>query len=261
MGSGKSKKESANLSDKSKSAKADGPGADNESLRRTVLDPFKKSSTVSVVREDDSAKKALAAVNKLTAFPKTIKDRQNNAEALNEYNKEHEDDLFGDSSSKKSKATLLKGSTKTLLNHSDTDSENEVSVHSARTPLSAYMRRGETEKTPKILDPNSPVVYNPAGYQNQAYIHKRVSDNAKDARQAKKHRLKSAMVHRVTSRAQMDSQVEQSSRVIRDMTQGNSRNSQEDEEEEDDDWFNQSGEDISPRKALSGPAAGLLAFL
>merc|ERR1711864_47520 len=217
MGSGKSKKESANLSDKSKSAKADGPEADNESLRRTVLDPFKKSSTVPVVREDDS--------------------------------------------SKKSKATLLKGSTKTLLNHSDTDSENEVSVHSARTPLSAYMRRGETEKTPKILDPNSPVVLNPAGYQNQAYIHKRVSDNAKDARQAKKHRLKSAMVHRVTSRAQMDSQVEQSSRVIRDMTQGNSRNSQEDEEEEADDWFNQSGEDISPRKALSGPAAGLLAFL
>ena len=78
------------------------------------------------------------ATSRILLNPKTIKDRQNNIEAVEEYNKNHEDDIFEDIKSKGKKPLLKK---KNLLEDSDSKDKNEVSVHSAQTPLSAYMRK------------------------------------------------------------------------------------------------------------------------
>ena len=105
---------------------------DNESLRRVVLNPFKRASEKSV---NEPASKGVGDIlKKVSAKPKTVKQRIQNVEALKEFNENHEDDMFGEpvTTSKSS----LKFSKSTLLSQDpDSDSDNDISVHSARTPV------------------------------------------------------------------------------------------------------------------------------
>jgi len=209
------------------------------SLRRTVIDKFRRSkSQVQEANIGDKETDSLKVLSKISLNPKTIKDRQQNAEALAEYNKDHEDDFFSEGVSKGQK--LLKQKKKPLLNASDSESENEVSIHSARTPTSAYMRKKslDTDKTPMTLAPKSPMHdYDRQGFQNRAYIHKKIAENAEDARKLKRMKLKTAVVSKVVSRARMDAMIDESSKVIRDMTAEDAGSKGDDEDDGAEDWF------------------------
>ena len=109
------------------------------SLRRVVLNPFRKKPVPSA--EKEAAKKPTKDIGeilkKVSANPKTVKQRLQNAEAFKNFNEDHEDDLFEEQSSARAGSGLLKTTTKsTLLSQDpDSDSEAEISIHSARTPV------------------------------------------------------------------------------------------------------------------------------
>ena len=108
------------------------------SLRRVVLNPFRKKSAPP---EKEAAKKPTKDIGeilkKVSANPKTVKQRLQNAEAFKHFNEDHEDDLFEEQSSARAGSGLLKVTTKsTLLSQDpDSDSDAEISIHSARTPV------------------------------------------------------------------------------------------------------------------------------
>ena len=80
------------------------------SLRRTVLDPFKKTKETLPLPKV-ATKNTEEILSKVTVKPSTVKQRMQNAEALNEYNENHEDDIFGTGLPKeKVKKPLLKKS-------------------------------------------------------------------------------------------------------------------------------------------------------
>ena len=77
----------------------------------------------------------------------------------------------------------------------------------------------DTDKTPMTLAPKSPMHnYDRKGFQNAAYIHNKIAENAEDERKLKRMKLKTAVVIKVVSRARMDAMIDESSRVICDMT-------------------------------------------
>ena len=119
---------------RSKAKKAPAAKEKEEPLRRTVLNPFKKLATASDVSNKDPAKdKDVGEIlKKITAKPKTVKQRLQNVEALQEYNDNHEDDVFDEPVKKVTKTSTLA----TLLSQDqDSDSDQDISVHSARTPV------------------------------------------------------------------------------------------------------------------------------
>eukprot|EP00092_Neocalanus_flemingeri_P036847 GFUD01040108.1.p2 GENE.GFUD01040108.1~~GFUD01040108.1.p2 ORF type:complete len:277 (+),score=65.25 GFUD01040108.1:1051-1881(+) len=231
--------------------------------RRTVLNPFKK-----VVVEKDlplpvrKHKKSTEEIfQQMSANPKTVKQRQQNAKALVEYNENHEDDIFGEPVTSKAKLPLLKPSNKkTLLSQdSDSDSEQDISVHSVRTPIASYFgKRGSRtttpmlnhDRTPGILIQDSPLIaVNGGGFQAQAYIHKKVAEKANDSRKLKRRKFATALVSKFVSRSQADRMVDQSSQVINTVTNhtANIQEGGEDEENDQvDDWFDDDQEAIDP---------------
>jgi len=239
-----------------------------ESPRRTVVNPFKKSEeSVPACKPVKSTEDILRRVS---ANPKTVKQRQQNAEALKEYNEDHEDDIFGEPLQTMSKPSLMKPSTKTLLaEDSDSDSEHDISLHSARTPVTSYFGKNglrsttpmlNKDKTPGILFQDSPIVsVDKEGFQAQAYIHKKVAEKARDSRKIRKHKLTKALVSKVVSRTQADKMVDESSQVINTITNHTAEMSQteDDDDEEGDDWF----EDVQEKNLSCDPGAGLLELL
>jgi hypothetical protein len=119
------------------------PHKANNSLRRVVLDPAKvlhpaASSQPSAPKATKSAEEIL---QKISSNPKTVKQRQQNVDAMNEYNEDHEDDLFADRLAVKSKGSLFKSSARTLLPDSDTEGEQDVTLCSAKTPVTGGFLR------------------------------------------------------------------------------------------------------------------------
>merc|ERR1719470_261254 len=240
------------------------------SPRRTVLNPFKRIGSQEGLPVRKPVKSTEDIFEKVSANPKTVKQRQQNAEALKEYNENHEDDIFGQPLTTISKPTLLKASTKSLLNQdSDSDSEQDISVHSARTPMTSYFGKNglrtttpmlNQDKTPGILFENSPLVsVSGEGFQAQAYIHKKVAEKAKDARKLKKNKLANALVSKVVSRTQADKMVDESSQVINTVTNHTAGSTRDEAEEGDeaDDWF----DDDQETNLSCDPGAGLLELL
>jgi len=233
-----------------------------------VENPFKRrSEDVEPVRK--TVKSTDDIFGKVSVNPKTVKQRQQNAEALKEYNEDHEDDIFDAPAPSISKPSLLKPSTKTLLaEDSDSDSEQDISLYSARTPMTSYFGKNalrsttpmmNQDKTPGILFQNSPLVsMDNEGFQAQAYIHKKVAEKAKDARKVRKHKLASALVSKVVSRTQADKLVDESSQVINTITNHTASLSQIGEgDDEEDDWF----DDVQEKNLSCDPGAGLLELL
>eukprot|EP00092_Neocalanus_flemingeri_P036853 GFUD01040114.1.p1 GENE.GFUD01040114.1~~GFUD01040114.1.p1 ORF type:complete len:1103 (-),score=286.31 GFUD01040114.1:106-3414(-) len=236
----------------------------NESLRRTVLNPFKR-----VELEDPPVRNIVKSTEdifeKMSANPKTVvKQKQQNVDALKEFNENHEDDIFDEPNKSKSKSTLLKPSTKTLLSQeSDSDSEQDISVHSARTPMTAYfgksgLRTMNQDKTPGILTQDSSVAtVNGEGFQAQAYIHKKVAEKAKDSRKLKRNKLATALVSKVVSRSQADKQVDQSSQIINTVMNHTANTAHDEEEDQAGDWFDLDLS-LSNIHLSCDPGAGLL---
>ena len=227
-----------------------------ESPRRRVLNPFRK---VDPGREPCRGKQVQSAeelIGKVTANPKTVKQRQQNFEALKAFNKYHEDDLFGG---------IVGPSTKTLLKPSlveeDSDSEQDISVHIARTPLAAYQKKSGVKSTtpllnydrtpPSLLSPDSPLVF-AAGFQVQAYIHKKVAQKTKDMR--KKSKSATALAD-IVSRMQSQRMVDESSQIISRLTNPSSACNADEEEEGPDEWFEE------PKKLSCDPRAVLMGML
>jgi len=241
-----------------------------DSPRRTVLNPFKKIASAEDLPTRKPVRSTEDIFEKVSANPKTVKQRQQNAEALKEYNENHEDDIFGEPITSRSKPALLKPSTKTLLSQdSDSESEQDISLHSARTPMTSYFGKNSLrsttpmlnqDKTPGILfQEDSPLVaVNGEGFQAQAYIHKKVAEKAKDARKMKRHKLASALVSKVVSRTEADKIVDQSSQVINTVTNHTANTRDEAEEgDEGDEWF----DDDEETNLSCDPGAGLLELL
>jgi len=239
-----------------------------DSPRRTVINPFKKSEESVPARKP--VKSTEDILRKVSSNPKTVKQRQQNAEALKEYNEDHEDDIFGEPLPTMSKPSLMKPSTKTLLaEDSDSDSEQDISLHSARTPVTSYFGKNglrsttpmlNKDKTPGILFQDSPIVsIDKEGFQAQAYIHKKVAEKARDSRKIRKHKLTTALVSKVVSRTQADKMVDESSQVINTITNHTAEMSQneDDDDEDGDDWF----DDVQEKNLSCDPGAGLLDLL
>jgi len=238
------------------------------SPRRKVMNPFKNVENVETVNIIKPVKSMEDILEKISANPKTVKQRQQNAEALKEYNENHEDDIFGGSSKPASKSTLIKSSTTLLSQDSDSDSEQDISVHSARTPMTSYFgsRRGlalttpmlNQDRTPGILTQDSPIVPVPVNgerFQNQAYIHRKVAEKMKVSRNLKRHKLASAL--KVVSRTEADKMVDESSQVINTITNHTASLAEVAEEvEESEEWFDDDQENLS-----CDPGRGLMELL
>lgn len=222
----------------------------DSSLRRVVLDPARakavlpKSAPPPPPKPTKSTEEILA---KMTTNPKTVKQRKANMEAMEEYNENHEDDLFGGANitAVKSKGNLFKPSSKTLLADSDSDDDQDVTLCSAKTPVTAYLDNKERRerlldhmKTPAelVMQTLSPMLPRPTKFQQAAFVQKRLVEKKKEARLEKRARLTSALASK--SKAQVMAEVDQSSRMISQLTQG-SRPSQSSIPEEDDveEWF------------------------
>jgi len=213
------------------------------SLRRVVLNPkkvLKKSEQPSQPKVTKSTEDIL---KKMSSNPKTVKQRQQNAAAHAELNENHEDDVFSDPLAGKSKSSLFKPISKNLLEDSDSDADQDVTVCSAKTPVAAYIaNKGLRElmlaqdKTPgEVMAAPSHLARNSATeFQQQAFIHKTIAERKKEERAAKKQKINSALVSK--SRAAMDKMVDQSSQVISNLTSRPSLGVVG-EDEEADDWF------------------------
>merc|ERR1712218_659637 len=188
---------------------------------------------------------------KISVNPKTVKQRKANMDAMEEYNENHEDDMFGGGASitaVKSKGSLFKPSSKTLLADTDSDDDQDVTLCSAKTPVTAYLDNKERRerlldhmKTPaELVQTLSPMMPRPTGLQKASFVQRKLVEKKKEARLEKRARLTSALASK--SKAQMTAEVDQSSRMISQLTQG-SRPSQGSIPEEDDaeEWFNNSG--------------------
>jgi len=224
-----------------------------------VLNPFKKISESTVI-EHQPTKDVGEILKKVSAKPKTVKERIQNSEALKEFNENHEDDVFDIPTQKSSVLGNLKVSTKsTLLNQDpDSDSDQDISVHSARTPVTAYfgkssLRDLNADRTPGIFaQPDSPTVLTTNnGFQRQAYIQRTLSERNKVERKKKKNALVSTL-NTVSSRNKMDKMVDQSTKVIETMGKHVARKSVDEEEEEEDDWFgDDDDQENDPTKMLN----------
>jgi len=222
------------------------------SLRRTVLDPFKKTKET-LPQPKVATKNTEEILSKVTVKPSTVKQRMQNAEALNEYNENHEDDLFGTGLPKaKVKKPLLKTSRNTLLSQ-DTDSESEadISRHSARTPIQAYKSKSvatpDSDKIPDAEDVNdtslTPAIpKNNGRYGDAAFIQKKLADKKKgDKKLTKKSKLKN-LVTQTVSRTKLDLGVDQSRQVIANTITNFTTASQEANDSTADSYFDEEEE-------------------
>ena len=126
----------------------------DSSLRRVVLDPARAKASLPKPappppKPTKSTEEILA---KMSTNPKTVKQRQANMEAMEEYNENHEDDMFGGATitAVKSKGSLFKPSSKTLLADTDSDDDQDVTLCSAKTPVTAYL--DNKERRERLLD-------------------------------------------------------------------------------------------------------------
>ena len=209
----------------------------DSSLRRVVLDPARAKAVLPKAapslppKPTKSTEEILA---KMTTNPKTVKQRKANMEAMEEYNENHEDDLFGGASitAVKSKGNLFKPSSKTLLADSDSDDDQDVTLCSAKTPVTAYLDNKERRerlldhmKTPAelVMQTLSPMLPRPTKYvnylqtseksslinairfQQAAFVQKKLVEKKKEARLEKRARLTSALASK--SKAQVRIQI------------------------------------------------------
>merc|ERR1712079_495704 len=209
---------------------------------KKVPNPFKKPSLVENDNNETEPVNVGEILKKISVKPKTVKQRLQNAEAMKEYNENHEDDIFGEQPSSKSSKISLKASKTTLLNDPDSDSDQDISVHSARTPVTAYFgpssrRDLENDRTPGFLSqPDSPSVLPSNGFQRQAFIQRNLAERNKgDAERKRKKKAFASTLTAVVSRSNMDRMADQSTKMIGRMTQKAAGRGPEDDyfEEED----------------------------
>lgn len=202
----------------------------DKSLRRVVLDPARAKAVLAppAPAPPQPTKSSEEILAKMTVNPKTVKQRQANMDAMEEYNENHEDDLFGGGSitAVKSKGSLFKPSSKTLLANSDSDDDQDVTLCSAKTPVTAYINRErmlDHMKTPAELvhQTLSPMLPRPTKYvievkrmdyieekyqifirfQKASLVQRKLAERKKEARLEKRARLTSALASK--SKAQV----------------------------------------------------------
>ena len=66
------------------------------SLRRTMIDKFRRNKAKAQDVNNDNEVDSMKVIRIISLKSKKIKDHQQNAEAMEEYNKGHEDDLCSD---------------------------------------------------------------------------------------------------------------------------------------------------------------------
>merc|ERR1719234_2358787 len=167
----------------------------DSSLRRVVLDPARAKA--SLPKPSPPPPKPIKSTEeilaKMSTNPKTVKQRQANMEAMEEYNENHEDDMFGGASitAVKSKGSLFKPSSKTLLADTDSDDDQDVTLCSAKTPVTAYLDNKERRerlldhmKTPAelVMQTLSPMLPRPTKFQQAAFVQKKLIEKKKEAR-------------------------------------------------------------------------------
>jgi len=209
--------------------------------KRTVLNPFKKISNTETEVFVEPVKDVDTILKKIKVKPKTIKDRIQNVDALDEYNENHEDDVFNDNEPPK-KAKKISSKATLLSLADDSDSDQDISVHSARTPVTAYLGKSSLrdlvgDKTPGILEQqlDSPSILPVNKIKKQQFIQRTLVQRDKNDRQKRKNLLTSTLTA-VVSRNSMDKMVDQSTRVISQMSQKPNMDVANDEDEIDD-WF------------------------
>jgi len=194
----------------------------------------------------------------LKANPKSVKDRIRNAAILKDFNGDHEDDMFGISTKVGPKGDSVQVGTLGLLGSlDDSASDNDISVHSNRTPITKYMGKswGNDVITPSLGLAKTPSdgsdIQRRNGFESEAFIHKKVIENKKEARDKSKKKLKSVLKTAQTE-SQLQSEVEESTRIIDDLVMD--RNNTEEDEDVDDDYFDEEEEDgnfsCDPNSAL-----------
>ena len=98
----------------------------------------------------------MLGISQLKSKPKTITDMMNNEKIRREFNKNHQDNLFKSNKAhskknndKNKKQTAEKSKHQTTASAIrtelfDSDSEQDISLHSARTPITAFFNRNRT---------------------------------------------------------------------------------------------------------------------
>jgi len=148
------------------------------------------------------------SMKRMVANPTTIKDMRRNGDLMKEYNANHKDDLFGSTSEKVNCKTFEKGPISTkitdvkqgprdILNELfPSDSETDISFHSARTPIGKYFEQSKTGSSSMLQDcvldgdEQSVSCYSDQGkdncdFQHDAFINRKINENRKKHRTRK----------------------------------------------------------------------------
>jgi len=155
--------------------------------------------------------------------PQTIKERMRIVEFMNEFNENNEDDIFASASAK----------TRPKLLSQDSESEAEVSIQVARTPIQAY--KGKTALLPFALTevvPLSPrIPKSISSYSHAAFLQNKVTEKRKgDKELGNKSKLKNfGGVTRSMSRKKQDLVMNERSRDIANIINFTATNKEESE--------------------------------
>ena len=95
-------------------------------------------------------------LDRLVANPKTVAARQMNTKILREFNRDHMDDIFDTGVVTSAKPRSSRGRPKARNSSSkkadniiddlfNSDSENDISIHSSRTPIGNYLSRSRNQ--------------------------------------------------------------------------------------------------------------------
>jgi len=144
---------------------------------------------------------------RLVSNPRTVAERRDNSRILQGLNFGHNDDIFNrgaqwqSTSAEPTKKTSVNGSKKLadgILNELfDSDSENDLSVHSSRTPIGKYLERGTKTPIPDSDDHHLDLEdrdvggEGKSGFMATAYIHRKIEEKRKTERRRTKHKLHS----------------------------------------------------------------------
>jgi len=174
----------------------------------------KRRKTASISRRGKSSSTVVhpsQLPERLVSNPRTVAERRDNSRILQGLNLGHNDDIFNkggsrgtnrqSTSGKITKKTAGNGSNKLadgILNELfDSDSENDLSVHSSRTPIGKYFERGTKTPIPDgdehNLDFEDREVGGEgrSGFMATAYIHRKIEEKRKTDRRRTKHKLHS----------------------------------------------------------------------
>merc|ERR1719433_778823 len=210
----------------------------------------------------------MLGISQLKSKPKTITDMMNNDKILREYNTNHQDNLFKKTNKQKTSEKGKQHQTTASAIRTelfDSDSEQDISLMSSRTPITAFFNRSRTLDDNNDADADDENELNPQnyqksnaepGFQEQAFIARQLKDKRRT------HRLMKTVQHTplvITESPNVKKKkIEKATAAISRFSQELIRENDPDDSDDGTDYFT----DIdATTSSINNPPSGILSML